>query len=268
MAKKSLKALLSELKVQDEAIKTILGENDHEIEIDDNINILTSEDKDTLIKNSNKEATKAAREILIKEMKTMAGIEFEGKTPEKFIENYKAHVMKESNITIDERIKEKDQMVNDLRAKLTEKDNDYSKLNETLASFKTTSLIKSALPKNRDTKLSDDDYLTLINSSVKIVEEDGNQVVTYNGKKLQDDKLNPLPLDKAFETIFNEKKWVVTEDNKRGAGFGDSGRVPNQFNKLSEIREWANKEGKSLLDSEVKLKLQEVSKANPNFVYD
>jgi hypothetical protein len=269
MAKKTIKSILEMLKVSEETIKSVVGETDHEVEIDDSITIMSSEDKDTLIKNSNKEAQKAAREILIKEMKSMVGLEFEGKTPEKFIENYKTHVLKDANVSVDEKVKEKDSMISELRNKITEKESEYAKLNDNLSQFKRNSLIQSSLPKNRDTKLKDEDYITLLNNKVQLIEEEGSTIVSFNGKKLTDDKLNPLPVDKAFESVFKEQGWLSSEGAKKGgAGFGDDGRVPNKFNKLSDIKTWAESNGKTMLSSEVQTLVKETIASNPNFIYE
>lgn len=90
------------------------------------------------------------------------------------------------------------------------------------------------LPKNRNSILSDDEYLSLLQSNIK--EVDGVQIVELNGEVLKDQKTRAnLPLKDAIEKVFEARKWVEVQQQGQGRGEGDQTPTGKGFRKYSEF---------------------------------
>ena len=166
----------------------------------------------------------------------------------------------------------KDAMITELRSKLDAKDGEINSFNSKLSQIENDTLLLRNMPKERDSRLTDDDYLTLIRNKGRIIkEDDGTTSFEFNGKKITDDKLNPLPLSTAIEHAFKESNWMKQEDKSNGAkgvGFGDNKKVPNSINNLKDFQSWCDTNGHNINGAEAQAKLIEVTTSNPNFVFN
>lgn len=111
------------------------------------------------------------------------------------------------------------------------------------------------LPKNRNAILSDDEYISLLQSNIK--EIDGVQVVELNGEVLKDQKTRAnLQLKDAIEKVFEARKWVdVSGGGGSGRGGGDDAGAKGGFRKYSDFeKDWISKNGE---DSNMGVKYQQ-----------
>lgn len=267
LSKKSQEQLLKLLKVSDTDITELLGEEEKEFE-PKGITILDEEGKTQLLENHAKQNKTAMREIFIKDMKALAGVDFEGKTPEKFIEAFKSHILEDANVKVDDKVKAKDTIINELRLKLDEKDGSIKSLESKFEQFNSDNLLIKHFPKERDDRFTDDDYLTIMRNKSKLhKEDDGTVTFEFNGKKYVDDKLSPLPLATAMEQAFKESNWMKQTQQQKpsGNGFGSNNRVPDSINNMREFQSYCDKNNFNIHSVEAQAKLSEVVKNNPNF---
>ena len=270
LSKKSQEALLKALKVPDAEIQTLLAEEEKEFAIPATISILDEEGKAELLTNHGNSNKTAMREIMIKDMKELAGLEFDGKTPEKFIEALKEATLKEANVSVDEKVKAANTKVEELRTKLTEREKEVATFKESATKAQQQAKLLKHFPKDRNSSLTDEDYLTLLNSKAQILEDEGKEVFVFNGKKYQDDKLNPLPLNEAIPLAFKDSNWIAaaTDETKTGTGFGDTKRVPGAVNNLREAKDHAKSQGWELTGQQFQTYLADQAQKNPNFSFN
>lgn len=264
------KKLLKALKYSDEDIKTLVDdEKEQTVTIPTTTKVFTDEEFETVKNNLAKPAQKAGGEFAIKELKTKAGLDYDGKDADKFLEEYKKHILAEAKVSESDKEKTWQTEKAALQKALSDKEAAISAIQLEKDGLLTDTKLMKLFPKDRDSKFTDDQWLTLLKSEIKIEKDGDKEVVMHKGSKLQDDKFNDLPLDKAIDHIFTANKWKVEEQQQqaKGRGFDSSKQGQGTVNNMKEFREYAESKGiKSLNGSEAKKLLSEVMKSNPQFV--
>lgn len=269
--KESLAKLLVRLKIAEDdakAIALIDAQEEKELAIPDTIKLYTTDEFATATANIKNEGIKIGKEIMVKDLKEKAGLDYEGKDPDKFLAEYKGHVQKESNISVDDKVKDRDKTIGELKSALKKAQDDHgaelSKGKELMQDF---GLLRM-LPKDRDDRFSDDQWLTLAKAELQFAEEDGKPIVKdRQGNVLKDAQFNPVSYESAISDLFKSKKWVKEQqqESAKGQGFDSSKHVPGAINNMREFKKYAQDQGWDLKGQEAQAKLAEVTKANTNF---
>lgn len=274
LSKEAQKRLLKALGYADDKVTEIVDTTDEkDATVPEGTKIYSAADFTEALDNNFNSRSKGLREIFVKDLKAKAGLEFEGKTEEKFIEEYKKAVLKEAGQSVDEKVTAKEQKITQMQAALEAKDSEIQKLTGDVSASKKDTLLLRSFPKNRDSKLSDDDYLTLLKSRAELKEEDGKTVVYANGQPLQDDKFNPLPVDAAVAKVFETNNWLGTPADPNNTGkeaFGgkDSEKTPGVFATLSDVKKHIEAQGHNINGQEANKIIDQALAANPNLVLE
>ena len=212
--KESLAALLVKLAVFDtkeNAVAAIEATEEKDVSIPDSTKVYSESEFATVAKNLKNEGINAGKEIAIKDLKEKAGLDFEGKSPEKLLEEYKKSVLSEANVSVDEKVKAKEKTITDLKAALQKVEEEKTTAIQKATLIERKARLKSMLPKDRDDRFTDDQYLTLLEAELAIEQDGDKEVVKHKGNVMQDDKFNPLAPDQAIASIFQTNKWVKQE---------------------------------------------------------
>jgi hypothetical protein len=235
--KESLAAIMVRLKLAEDAAKAIElidAKEEHDLAIPSDLRVYTKtewdgegEGKSGVKAAIEAEGKKIGREIAIKDFKKLAGIEIEGKDPEKIVQAFRAKVVADEGLSVDEKVKAAEErakaLKTDLQKAVAERDQFVNKLKDRDAD----DMLIGLLPKNRDPRFTERQYLTLLRAEIELAEEDGVQVVKRGGQVLKSDKdYRPLAPQAAIADIFTQNKWTADEDPSGqggGAGAGAAG---------------------------------------------
>jgi hypothetical protein len=180
--------------------------------------------------------------MLIKEVKRKHNIEVEGDDPDKVVEALVSKAKKEAGGSASDREKDLESKIEAWKAKHKEAEDKLTAAERKAAESALDREILASFPKNRDSKLSDDEYLFLVKKSLQIEDtQDGKRIVKKDGKTLENDKtLEPISLREAIEGHFSERKWVSEgSGGNQATGGGGSNSQPGggtpKFSRLSQI---------------------------------
>lgn len=273
--KESLISLLVKVGIaadETKAKELVEATDEQEVTLPDTTKIFTAEAYSKLTENLKTDGIKAGKEIAIKDLKEKTGLEFEGKNPDKFIEEFKAHVAKEAGTSVDEKVKSRDKTIVELKTALqTAKDEKDAVIREKTQIQKDTSLMR-LLPKNRDDRFSDQMYLTSIKSEYEFTEEEGKPVVKKNGEVMKDDQFNPVTYESVISKHFTDAKWIKEEgEGGSGGAGGQGGRgggnkgggAAGTFLSMSEFTKNLEEKGIHPGSEQATHLLQEALKTNP-----
>lgn len=243
LSKATITKLVSMLKLDSATFEAALtAEGEVDITIDDKLQVLDEASLASRDRNKYNEGKTAGQEMLVKEIKRKHGIEVDGDNPDAVVDAIVAKTKKEVGGNPDARVLDLEGKVAQWRKKYEDAEQNLTKAQQEKAEAALDRELLSAFPKNRDSKFTDDEYLTLVKKSLKIEERDGKRVVSKDGKILEDDKsLEPIPLNKAIEGYFGERNWTEQQQQQQQqrTGAGGSSSQPEggakKFTKLSEV---------------------------------
>lgn len=278
--KDSLIKLLVKNKVvkdETEALAMIDDAEEKDLILDDSISIFTKEELSTREKNKYNEAKVAVEEMLAGSLIDEHKLTAKKKDMKSVLDAFKTQVLENANVKIDDQIKEKNIEIEKLRGTLAEQTTNLATWETKSKEAEMNSKYLKMLPANRDTRLSDPEWLQLTKNKYAIIELDGKEVVKdlETGEVVRDAKLaNPMPVADVFKKHFEEKKWVKTDDPvvvTTGRG-GQSKTVSVSSGKptnMKEFLEYAVTEG-GLQEHEINSPkasalLQSIVKENPQF---
>lgn len=233
--------------------EAIADEKEVAVAIDEKLQVYDDAALNTRDRNKYNEGKKAGEEMLVKEIKRKHSIEVDGDDADKVVEAIITKVKKEAGGSASDKEK-------DLESKIEQWKNKHKEAEQklTLAEQKASEAaldreLLASFPKNRDSKLSDDEYLFLVKKTLEIEEKDGKRIVKKEGKVLENDKtLEPISLRDAIEGHFNDRKWVSDGDGGSGGadkkpggggGNGKPGGGAGKFTKMSEINAYLTENG-------------------------
>lgn len=180
---------------------------------------LSKDQETTLLDNHGKSrydaGSEAAREMQLKDMSKLVGFEESIKDPQKFIDTFKANVLKQANVEPNKKVSELEASLETLRNTVKEKENAYNSLQSEVENVKQRSSLLSVIPKLADIGLKNDEVLDLFLKSHEV--KDG--VVYKDGKPIQDELASNMGVDKVLNSFVTERGWdFKDENNPKGRG--------------------------------------------------
>jgi hypothetical protein len=274
---KNIEAIAKLLKIDPaKLLEAAKSEQEVEVEVPADLQVFTKTELDTREANIKSTNIEAGKEIAIKELKQKVGIEFPGKDPEKFIAEYKTKVLKDENISVDDKIKEKDKTIDGLRKNLGDKDTEITGLKTKATQAEADSKLLGLLPKERSSILTDKQYLNLIKDEYELTEHEGKPAVKNlkTGEVVKNaTTFEPLAPGDVIKTHFEGAKWIATEGaagaggGQGGRGAGDSTKVGGVTN-MKQFKEHATSQGWNLNGEQARAELNKITTANPNFDFN
>lgn len=274
---KNLEAIAKILKIDPaKLLEAAKSDQEVEVEVPADLQVFTKAEFDTREANQKSTNIEAGKEIAIKELKQKVGIEFPGKDPEKFISEYKAKVLKDENISVDDKIKEKDKTIEGLRKNLGDKDTEITGLKTKATQAEADSKLLGLLPKERASILTDQQYLSLIKQEFELTEHEGKPAVkNLRTGEIEKDKTTfaPLAPGDVIKGHFEGAKWISTEAGA-GAGSGPGGRGAGDskntggITNMKQFKEHAAAQGWNLNGEQARAELNTITTANPNFDFN
>lgn len=211
---------------------------------------------------------KAGMEIQIKNLKEKAGIEFEGKNEEKFLEAFKTKALKDANIQESDKVKEKDTIIEGLRANIvtlsTEKE---SFVKQTKQAQQDSDILSWTIDK-KPANLTNKEWLAMIKLNNELEDHDGQLVVKRDGKLVTNlTDLKPIPAKDALVSYIDERKWGKTIEAAPagGRGAGDSKTDILGIGNLKQFNEHLAANNINPNGDQAKAILNEITTANANF---
>lgn len=253
MLKKDILEKIAALLKMDPAklVEAATATEEKEIEVPKDLQVLTKTDLDTRDRAQYDKGKVAGVELLAKDLKKKKGIDIDGEDVEKIVEAIEKKATDTASAAPDERLKEKDKEIEKYKNQATKNAEKAIQLEAAKASSDLDSKLLRHFPKERNSTISDEEYLTLIKSRVKIEAKDGKEVVSIDGKVLEKaDTFEPIPLGEALKGYFTERKWTEAPvaggggaggagGGGRGGGNSNSGGAIPKFTKLSEVHKYA-----------------------------
>ena len=268
MAIKNLSELKKALKGVDldSIIAAIKDENEVEVKVPD-IKVFTEDE----IRSRDSEQVKAGKEIAIKELKAEVGLDYSGegsKDPKKFIENFKLKIEKDGNISIDEKVKEKDTIITKLQANLEKATQEKEQVLKTVKESQlTTEYLQTTIERKPD-HFTNDEWVSFIKMGVQIDEADGVKVAKRNGEIVRDPQtLKPLPVKDVLYGYIDEKKIgrQAAEPPPQGRGGGNGKAATTGITNMKQFIESMQTQGINPNGQKAAAALQEIVAANPSF---
>jgi hypothetical protein len=254
--------------------KAIKDPAEVDVTVADNLSVLTTEELETRDTNSKNDGIKIGKEIGVKEVRTKAGLEDSvGKDPDKVAQAIAAKAVADAKIEPDKKVTQLTEQIGLLQKSIGDKDAELSAEKIKSAQAMDDSNILAAFPKNRNSLLSDQEYLNVVKGNLQFEKVDGKTIVKKGGEVLRDaNSKNPIEMGKAIGDLFTERKWL---DGAGGAGSGGAGGRAGgdgggggAFTKRSQVIAHYESQGKTLSGRdgiEISAKLAELKKANPDF---
>lgn len=205
--------------------------------IPEDIHAFTQAQLDTRDKNKKDEGIKVGKELAVKDIKQEAGLDFEGKDPKTLIEKLTEKVGKDAATPLDEKLKERDKTIGQLRESIKAKEAEFTNLQQTVQRNTTRTQVLSWTLDKKPDHFTNDEWVDLIMNGTEVFEENGQQFVKRGGEVVKDPKeFKPIPAKDYLASYIEERKWgkvVETQDtggrgggNKTG-GSGNNGAVRN-----------------------------------------
>ena len=200
--------------------------------------------KETMKKQGYSEGKTAGSEMTIKELKVKAGLEYDGKDPDKFIQTITEKISKEKGIEPNKKITELTESLENLRKVAESKDGEvktweqkYSGLEKT---YRVNDVIASKLPKNLQV-VNAKQFTTLLQAEGYTVDftEGGEPIQMLHGKALKDKMEKPIPVETVLTDFATRNNWL----NGGGRGAGDEGGKggANDFKTMTDVYAYMDK---------------------------
>lgn len=219
MNKKVIEALAKAMNLNvEELTQAITTEEEVDFKLPENLVVTTTEKLEELKDNHGKSrydaGATAAREMLLKEMSKEAGLETI-KDSSDFLKAFKANVLEEAKAEPNEKIEQLNQTIENLRGKITEKDDAMSSLKSSMESEKRLLTIQSAMPNPPETLNLTKQEATALYMQGREFKEDG---IYLDGKRLVDDVEKAIDIQSDVKGWFESKGWTVEQPKGRGGG--------------------------------------------------
>lgn len=274
--KDSLLKMAGLLKIDPAKVEeAIASDKEVELAIDDSVTVFSKTELETRDRSKYSEGKKAGEGMTIDSMFEEEGIQVTGKKDAAtFKKEYANKILKDANVSVDEKVKEKETVISKLR------ENNRTlevQLNETKKASQDALLEADILSWTLDKKpdnITNKEWVTIIKMNNEITEHEGQLVVKRNGQIVADPKeLKPIAAKEAIVGFIEERKLgkVVTAEPAKpvpGRGAGDSKKVPGTVVNMRQFKENLTTQGISLNGQQAKAMLKEITEANPNFDFN
>jgi hypothetical protein len=273
--------LTAAIKDEKEVSVKVKGADGAEVDFDHiGLHVLTDAElaaRDTNVKETSRQGfIDAGKEIVIKELKTKAGITLEGKDPDKFLSAVQAKALEDAKIKPDAKVKELEDQIALLKASSGSNDAKVAELQRQLDTERLDKSILTHLPP-RNSAISDEDYLLLVKARIQPETVDGKVVYkNASGEVIRDTK-SALPKglkDVIVDVFASSPAWAPTQEPGKGGrgggnsgsgGSGGTGETPTSYS--AALKEWTAS-GKSANSAEFSTFISKLQTDNKDFVLD
>lgn len=275
MAIKNLEAIAKALRIDPaKLLEAAKSDQEVEVEVPADLVVMTKAEQETRENSLKSTNIGVGKEIIIKELKQKEGLEFEGKDPEKFIAEYKAKILKDANISVDDKVRERDKTIEGLRKNLGERDTEITTLKTKATQAEADAKMLGYFPKDRNSILTDKQYLNLLKDEYELTEHEGKPAVkNLKTGEIEKDKTTLAPLEPAtvIKGHFEGAKWVATPSDQKpgpgGRGASDSTNTGG-ITTMKQFKEHATAQGWNLNGEQARAELNKITTANPNFDFN
>lgn len=273
LKKEDISKIAKLLKLDEAALNTALTATEETVLTIPELSVFTTDELTARDQNTKTtgyaEGKTAGVEMLVKDLKAKHGVEIDSKDPEKFIEAFKANVLKDAKVEPNQKITELNGVIETLKGNIAKFDTEKSEYEKKLSQVYLEKDLTAKLPKNLAEIIDHSTALNELKANYEFAVEDGKPVVKKGGQIVRDSKTqDALPWEAVITNHLKEKKWLSEEGGTQGrqgrAGGTDSGSggVPL---KLSELSESWTAEGKSIQSAEFTQAVLKAREANPSF---
>jgi hypothetical protein len=273
--KDSILKIAALLKIDAAKVEAALNAQEEvELAVDDTLTVFTKTELDTRDRTKYGEGKKAGEGMTIDTMFEEEGIKIEGKKDAAaFKKAYSDKVLKDANVSVDEKIKERDKTIGQLRENIKSFEKTLADKDQVMRDFQTeTDILSHTLDKKPD-HLTNKEWVTLIKMGNEIVEHEGQVVVKRNGQIVTDPKeLKPIPVKDALVGYVEERKLGKAAEQQQqqqhGRGAGDSRKVVSGITNMKQFKEKIAAEGINANGQKAQAMLKEITSNNPNFDFN
>lgn len=231
----------------DKFIAAIKSESETEFTVEGNGEFLTDDEIENIKTESKKtgysEGKEAGSEMTIKAVKKLAGVEFEGKTPENLFAAVKEKLSTEAGKEPNTKIAELESDKKKLQDLISEKEGIIQTKESELTNLFIEAKIKSRLPEKTETGLTRDDLFTLYSSRRKFqrTENDIQLLDPKTGEQIKDKKMNHVKIENDIEEFLEPYGKPKTDGASGGDDTGNSSKGIESMKKMSDVHAYIEK---------------------------
>ncbi len=204
----------------------------------------------------------------IRDLKEKIGMDYEGKSPELFIQKYKEFVIKEAKIEPDKRITNLEQDNEQLRTTITAKDLEIKTATDSVGKLKTNFEIEKQydqyIPKNAE-GWKFEDLKTIVKANVNIGIVDNKPVlVDPDGEVIKNDLREPVKIADGINDFLLTRNIKTTN----GRGGGDSNlKTDGGITNYAAFEKKMIDQGINPKSIDAQLELNKLTKDNKDFTF-
>lgn len=256
----------------DELIKAIQSKDEIDIDLPNGTFFTDDElsDRDANVaKELKKKNEGEALGILKKELSKKLGLDVSGDRIGDVVEQIQAKIGE----TNDEKVKTLQEQVTLLSKDKENFESQIAEKERMFSEYKRDATLRSYFPQNRDNRLSDDEYITLLKNSLAFEEVDGKLIGKKGNDVIKDPKTHaPLEAKDVINSFFTERNWITQQQQQQSGGRGIQQKQTSttNTNTLSAFKELWRQQNPDLNPNGAEF-LTAVSthyKNNPNFNMD
>lgn len=227
--KAALAKLFVRLKIAEDETKALalIDETEEkDVVIPETIQLFGKDELTTRDRTKYEEGKKAGEEMLIDGLFTEQAIQVAGKKDKAtFLSEYEKKVLAGANISVDEKVKEKETMIKQLRENIKNLETETGTFKQQVRQSQLDSDILMWTAEKKPDNLTAKEWVALLKMNNELVEEAGQLFVKRDGKMVQDPKLlTNIPAKDAINSYVDERKLgkVATTTPAGGGGRGGS----------------------------------------------
>jgi len=185
------------------------------------------------------EARTPIKEMTMKELRDLTGLEFEGyKDPKKFVETFKNHVLSEAKIEPNKKIEEYKSSLEKLQSQYEQdisfKDQLIKQKESALKDVYIESKLSSMFPK--EILIKPDHAAKLLKMDYSIdLDENNNLKFMKNGVEIKDKLEKPIPHEQIINDYVQQNNWIPATDGRGGT---DGGTKTGDFKDINELMKY------------------------------
>lgn len=266
-------SMATALKMDKKAVEdAIADEKEVDLKLPEGVSVFTQAELTSREEQLKSTATRSAKEIVVKDLKEKAGLEYDGegsKDPVRFISEYQKKVLAEANVKESDKVKELNTTIEGLRSNLTNLTNEKNNLIKTAKDAEIDNNILTWTIDKKPENLSNREWVTIIKLNNELVEENGQILVKRDGKIVANTTdLKPIPAKDALVSYIDERKIGKVEAGNPpapGRNGGDSKSPLSGITNMKQFKEAMTSKGISLNSAQAQTELANITKDNKDF---
>lgn len=207
-------------------------------------------------------------EQVISELKTKVGLDFQGKSEDDFISNFKSKVLDDNDKNPDSRIVELEKDIKTLRDVTLKGEQEKNiQLQAQIDQINTKSKVTKLIPSKLPVGITQGDAETILMSNLEFTKDDeGNEVVKKNGQVLKDEKLRTnVSYETAVTDFVTERNWRSSEPGRGGEGSeGSKHSDYKAIRSMKEMNDYFEANGINPMSDKGQTIIQEAEKSARN----